>query len=180
MGAKKRHYCATGCCARSPPCNRGRWPASRVAVRANYSMGWANNQIWPQAKPFALTGIVMYNVNCVNDHCCSGCISKLSVVLSLRGALRQACPERSRRAQDKPCTERSECVRDEAISFGQVGRLLRSLRSLAMTGCAAFTDSSGIYSVVIQAYRSRNRELRIENGSSPLRCFCLAHAPALL
>ena len=39
-----------------------------------------------------------------------GYILKLSVVLSLRGALRQACPERSRRAQDK--------LRDEAISFG--------------------------------------------------------------
>jgi hypothetical protein len=39
------------------------------------------------------------------------------------------------------CEERS----DEAISFGQVRRLLRSLRSLAMTDCAAFTDGSGIY-----------------------------------
>jgi hypothetical protein len=29
-------------------------------------MGWANNQICPQAKQFALTRIVMYNVNCVN------------------------------------------------------------------------------------------------------------------
>jgi hypothetical protein len=40
------------------------------------------------------------------------------------------------------CEERS----DEAISFGQVRRLLRSLRSLAMTDCAAFTDGSGIHS----------------------------------
>jgi len=38
------------------------------------------------------------------------------------------------------CEERS----DEAISFGQVRRLLRSLRSLAMTDCAASTDGSGI------------------------------------
>jgi hypothetical protein len=34
---------------------------------------------------------------------------RLRVIVSLRGALRQACPERSRRAQDK--------LRDEAISF---------------------------------------------------------------
>ena len=60
-----------------------------------------------------------------------GYIPKLSVVLSLRGALRQA--------QDK--------LRDEAISFGQVRRLLRSLWSLAMTDCTAFTDGSGIYAL---------------------------------
>jgi hypothetical protein len=34
--------------------------------------------------------------------------SRLRVIVSLRGTLRQACPERSRRAQDK--------LRDEAIS----------------------------------------------------------------
>ena len=70
--------------------------------------------------------------------------------MSLRGALRQACPERSRRAQDK--------LRDEAISFGQIRRLLRSLRSLVMTHCAAFTDGSGIYPATPYPLRSLPKE----------------------
>ena len=40
----------------------GRWPCFAL----DYSMGWANNQICPQAGQFALRRIVMYNVICVN------------------------------------------------------------------------------------------------------------------